>query len=88
MRPQRKEVRQLKNRLKKFWEEHQTEIAIYSLGFVAGTITMFVVAKKAVDGQQIVAGRIWEDEEDTTRIVLFHRNGSETYLRRNPAQAA
>lgn len=78
----------MKERLKKFWEEHQTEIAIYSLGFIAGTITTCVIAKKAVDGRDIVAGRIW-DEEEETRIVIFHRNGNESYLRKTtPTQAA
>ncbi len=73
----------MKERLKKFYKDHEETIANVTLGSFLAAATAFTIFK-IVDGKSVLSGDILTRDDGATMIVVRLKNGYSTNLTRLP----
>ncbi len=73
----------MKERLKKFYQDHENLVVIVTSGCFLATATAFTIVK-IVDGKSVLSGDILTRDDGATMIVVRLKNGYSTNLTRLP----
>ncbi len=68
----------MKDKVVKFYNDHQTAVEWCSVGFISGVLLTTVRANKIINGQMIDDVAFWNEFEDNAVIAIKHNNGSGT----------
>ncbi len=68
----------MKDKVVKFYKDHQTAVEWCSAGFICGVLFTTVRANKIINGQMIDDVAFWNEFEDNVVIAIKHNNGSGT----------
>ncbi len=68
----------MKDKVVKFYNDHQTAVEWCSVGFIGGVLLTTYKANKVINGQSIDRVSLWNELEDNVVVAIRHKDGSGT----------
>jgi len=71
----------MKEKIKKFWKEHENEIMVAEAGFIGICVT-YIIMRTAMNDETVVSADWCKNDEGTEFILLHLKNGiSRTFVK-------